>query len=674
MTPEAAAARVRTLTERLHYYNEQYYVHAESEISDEEFDALMAELIALEKQYPALLQPDSPTQRVGGAVTRTFPTVQHRYPMLSLSNTYSEGEILDFDQRIRRSIGDDFAYVCELKFDGIAISLTYEDGYLVRAVTRGDGVQGDDITPNVRTVRRLPLRVQAPDLPPLFEVRGEIFLDQDAFAALNAEREENDEPPLANPRNAAAGTLKLQDSAVVARRGLDAFTYSLLGEGLPLASQHEALATLTRWGFPVSPTYRRCLTIAEVFDYIHHWDRARFELPVAIDGIVIKVDGFKAQRDLGFTAKSPRWATAFKFKAEKAVTQLRDVIYNVGRTGAVTPVADLAPVLLAGTVVKRASLHNANEIERLGLCLGDTVFVEKGGEIIPKITGVDTAARLAGAVPIAYATHCPACGTALQRLPGEAAHYCPNALGCPPQGKARIEHFIHRKAMNIEGIGAETVGQLYDRGLIRTPADLYDLTFEQLVSLERFGDKSAQNLLDGLDKSRQVPFARVLFGLGIRHVGATVAATLVAHFAEVDALAAASVESLTAIHEVGERIAQSLVTFFDSPDNRREIERLRRAGLQFRQATTVADTLSSALVGKTFVISGVFEQYSREEIKTLIERHGGKVVGGLSAKLDYLLAGANMGPAKKQKAEKLHIPIINEADWLAMLSSTEPTA
>ncbi|MBD0255842.1 MAG: NAD-dependent DNA ligase LigA, partial [Cytophagales bacterium] len=545
--------RIRELTDKLNYYNHQYYQNSISEISDFEFDQLLSELDALEKAHPELRRPDSPTQRVGGTVTKAFATVKHRYPMLSLGNTYSEEEVVEFDKRVRKAIGDDVRYVCELKFDGVAISLHYRDGVLVTAATRGDGVRGDDITHNARTIRSLPLSIthRAKDFPAEFEVRGEVFMPIPVFTALNAAREDIGEAPLANPRNAASGTLKLQDSSVVAKRRLECYVYSLLGENLPFSTHSQSVAQLQAWGFPVSATYQVCANLDEVLQFIHRWDTERYKLPVGTDGIVIKVDDYGQREELGFTAKSPRWAIAYKYKAEHAATSLLDIEYNVGRTGAVTPVAILKPVPLAGTTVKRASLHNANEIVRLGIHEGDTLFIEKGGEIIPKVTGVDLTKRIPGSQPVQYRTTCPACDTPLVRQEGEAAYYCPNERACPPQNKARIEHFIQRRALNIENLGPETIEQLYEKGMVRTPADLYDLTSEQLAGLERMGKKSADNVIRGLEASRNVPFNRVLFGIGIRFVGATVADKLANHFKNIDAIKAASFSQLIEAPEIG---------------------------------------------------------------------------------------------------------------------------
>ncbi|MCC2544984.1 NAD-dependent DNA ligase LigA [Hymenobacter sp. BT175] len=663
--------QIQQLTERLHYLNHQYYQNDVSDVSDQEFDRMLAELQTLEQQYPELALPNSPTQRVGGTITKQFPTALHRYPMLSLGNTYSEADLREFDERVRRVLdSDDYTYVCEMKFDGVAMSLTYEDGQLTQGVTRGDGTRGDVVTPNVRTIKNLPLHLRpAPGQPREFEVRGEIFMPNPVFNDLNAEREQNGEALLANPRNAASGTLKLQDSALVAARRLRFFAYSFLSPGRVFSSHSASLRALKDWGLPVSDTWRCCNTITEVLDFIHAWEKKRFELPVATDGIVIKVDDFRQQEILGFTAKSPRWAIAYKYPAEKARTRLNTIQYQVGRTGAVTPVAMLDPVPLAGTVVKRASVHNANQIAALDLRLGDLVFVEKGGEIIPKITGVDLGARPAGAEPIRYPTECPACNTPLVRPEGEAHYRCPNERGCPPQLKARLEHYVSRKALNIEGLGAETVGRFFDLGLLQTPADIYDLPQrrDELVKLERLGEKSITNLLAGIEGSKQVPFDRVLFGLGIRYVGETVAEKLALHYRSIDAMMAASAEELAATPEVGGVIAESLAFWLQDAGNRELIERLRSAGVQLVLTGEAPQAHSDRLAGLTFVLSGVFEDHSRDELEALIVSHGGKVTGSISKKLSYLVAGDKMGPAKREKATTLKVPIIGEADLLAML-------
>ncbi|WP_310396057.1 NAD-dependent DNA ligase LigA [Hymenobacter sp.] len=673
MTADSSAAHSRlvALTERLHHLNHQYYQLDVSEVPDQEFDQLLAELQRLETAYPDLALPNSPTRRVGGTITKQFPTAAHRYPMLSLGNTYSEDDLREFDERVQRGLeGAPYAYVCELKIDGVAMSLRYEHGELTQGVTRGDGTRGDVVTANVRTIRSLPLALRpGPDQPQDFEVRGEVFLPLPVFAELNAERELNGEALLANPRNAASGTLKLQNSAQVAARKLRFFAYSLLTPGRHFASHSAALDALSRYGLPVSDTWRRCANLAEVLDFVHEWNKKRFELPVATDGIVIKVDDLRQQDQLGYTAKSPRWAIAYKYPAEAARTRLNQVIYNVGRTGAVTPVALLTPVPLAGTVVKRATLHNANQIEALDLRLGDLVYVEKGGEIIPKITGVDLAARPAEAVPIQYPTACPACATPLVRPEGEAHFRCPNERGCPPQLRARLEHYVSRKALNIDGLGAETVGRFFELGLVATPADIYDLPARrpELVTLERLGEKSIDNLIAGIEASKQVPFPRVLFGLGIRYVGETVAQKLAAHYRTAEALMAASAEDMAAVPEVGGVIAVAAAHWLQQPENRDLLARLRQAGVQLAVTGAAPVPASDRLVGLTFVLSGVFEQHSRDELQQLIVSNGGKITGSISKKLSYLVAGDNMGPAKREKALGFKVPIISETDLLALL-------
>ncbi|OGX86861.1 NAD-dependent DNA ligase LigA [Hymenobacter glacialis] len=676
--PETSAVqqRILALTERLHHLNHQYYQLDVSEVPDQEFDQLLAELTQLEAEHPGLALANSPTRRVGGTITKQFPTAVHRYPMLSLGNTYSEDDLREFDERVQRGLeGAPYSYVCELKIDGVAMSLRYEHGELTQGVTRGDGTQGDVVTANVRTIRTVPLALRAaPDQPQEFEVRGEVFLPLPVFAELNAEREQNGEALLANPRNAASGTLKLQNSAQVAARKLRFFAYSLLTPARHFSSHSAALEALAQYGLPVSDTWRRAATISEVLDFVHYWAKKRYDLPVATDGIVIKVDDLRQQDQLGYTAKSPRWAIAYKYPAEAARTRLNEVIYNVGRTGAVTPVALLTPVPLAGTVVKRATLHNANQIELLDLRLGDLVYVEKGGEIIPKITGVDLSARPATAVPIRYPTECPACGTALVRPEGEAHFRCPNERGCPPQLKARLEHYVSRKALNIDGLGAETVGRFSDLGLVATPADIYDLPARraELVTLERLGEKSIDNLLAGIEASKQVPFPRVLFGLGIRYVGETVAQKLAAHYRTVDALMAASAEEMAAVPEVGTVIAEAAAHWFRQPENLLLIERLRQAGVALTVTGEAPVPASDRLAGLTFVLSGVFEQHSRDELQQLITSNGGKITGSISKKLSYLVAGDNMGPAKREKALTFKVPIISETELMNMLPDTAP--
>lgn len=669
MTETQAQERISQLTDLINHYNYQYYQNSTSEVSDYEFDMLLEELVKLEAQFPQYRHPYSPTQRVGGLITKQFATVIHKYPMLSLGNTYSEADLLEFDNRIKKLIGTDFEYFCELKFDGVAVSLTYKNGLLSTGVTRGDGVRGDEITANALTIRSIPLdiRNRASDIPAEFEVRGEVFMPYESFQRLNKEREDIGEALLANPRNAASGTLKMQDSGVVARRNLDCYMYFLLGDNLPYQTQEESIKQLEKWGFHISKTYRKCLNIEEVFQYIRDWETERFKLPLGTDGIVIKVNDFNQQQELGYTAKSPRWAIAYKYKAEAAITQLQSILYNVGRTGAVTPVAMLSPVLLAGTTVKRATLHNANEIERLGLYEGDYVFIEKGGEIIPKITGVDFSKRLPDSKAIQYITQCPSCGTRLVRQEGEAAYYCPNERSCPPQNKAKIEHLIQRRAMNIENLGPETIDQLLQKGLIRTPADLYTLQYEQLLTLERMGPKSAGNIIDGIEQSKKAPFKNVLFAVGIRFVGATVAEKLAAYFGSIDAIQQASFEELTAVPEIGARIANSIGQFFTDPDNKLYIENLRQAGLQLQSDKLPVVKESNKLAGKSFVISGVFVNYERDELRDKIEAHGGRVLSGISGKLDYLLAGDKLGPSKLEKAQKLGVIILSEQEFEKMI-------
>lgn len=683
MTPEQALKEIQQLTEQINYHNDLYYQQDKSEISDFEFDQLLAKLIALENQFPQYKFEDSPSQRVGGTITKNFETVVHKYPMLSLGNTYSKEDLIEWDGRVKRGLGtDDYSYFCELKFDGTAISLIYENGILKRAVTRGDGTQGDDVTTNAKTIRSIPLKAKG-IVPESFEVRGEVFFPKKEFQRVNAERIENGEEPLANPRNAGSGTLKMQDSSVVASRNLDCYLYFLLGENLEFKTHSESIKQVEQWGFNVSPTYKKCQNIEEVLEYIAQWETKRHDLPSETDGVVIKVDSLDQQNELGFTAKSPRWAISYKYKAETASTVLESISYQVGRTGSVTPVANLKPVLLAGTTVKRASLHNANEIARLGLRLGDTVFVEKGGEIIPKITGVNETARPKDSLPVEYITHCPECDTELTRKEGEANHYCPNAEGCPPQILGRIEHFIQRKAMDIDSLGSETIRGLLDNGLIEDYAGLYKLTYDDLNGLEfrtfseKKGDysirslreKSASNIIEAIEVSKKTPFERVLFALGIRYVGQTVAEKLAQHFKNIDNLMAASQEELVAVPEIGERIAESVVEFFQQEKNQKLIHDLKQAGLAFEIEEFEIVQEGSNLAEKTFVISGVFSQFSRDELKEKIKLNGGKVVSSISAKLDYLVAGENMGPAKLEKATQLGIHIISEQEFINMINS-----
>ena len=661
-------ARIQALRKELEQHNYNYYVLSAPTISDFEFDEKMRELQELEQAYPAYDDPDSPTHRVGSDLSKEFAKVVHQYPMLSLGNTYSQAEVRDFYEQVSRALNEPFELVAELKYDGTSISLIYEQGRLVKAVTRGDGVQGDDVTANVKTIRSIPLRLQGADYPARFEIRGEVLLPWAEFDRLNKEREEQEEPLFANPRNAASGTLKQQNPAIVAARKLDAYLYYLLGEQLPAETHWDNLEAARRWGFKIPQVMKLCHTLQDVFDYIAYWDVERKNLPVATDGIVLKVNSLRQQRNLGFTAKSPRWAIAYKFQAERAETRLNSVSFQVGRTGAITPVANLEPVLLAGTIVKRASLHNADIIEGLDLHLGDQVYVEKGGEIIPKIVGVNTEARTAGlGEKVSFIKTCPECGTPLVRPEGEAAHYCPNDIGCPPQIKGRIEHFVTRKAMNIN-IGPETIEDLYEAGLVKDSADLYTLRISDLLRLERWAEKSAQNLMESLAASKQVPFERVLYALGIRYVGETVAKRLALSFHSIEALEQASFESLIAVDEIGERIAQSVRAYLADGRNQAIVKRLQEQGLQMRLSEERLANQSDKLKGLTIVISGTFTKHSRDEYKAMIEQHGGKNSGSVSGKTNYILAGENMGPAKLEKAAKLGVRIIHEEEFLSMLN------
>jgi len=660
--------KIKALREVLEQHNYNYYVLSAPTISDREFDEMMKELQVLEEAHPEYADPHSPTQRVGSDLSKEFEQVVHKYPMLSLGNTYSEDEVKDFYERIARDLNEPFEIVAELKYDGTSISLTYEDGRLVRAVTRGDGTRGDDVTANVKTIRSVPLKLMGDRYPATFEIRGEILLPWAEFDRLNKEREEQEEPLFANPRNAASGTLKQQNPAVVAARKLDAYFYYLLGEELPAETHFDNLEAARSWGFKIPNVIRVCNSLEDIYDYIAYWDVERKNLPVATDGIVLKVNSLLQQRNLGFTAKSPRWAIAYKFQAERAVTRLNSVSFQVGRTGAVTPVANLEPVLLAGTTVKRASLHNADIIEGLDLHLGDKVFVEKGGEIIPKIVGVDVEARgLLVGDKVRFIRSCPECGTPLMRPEGEAAHYCPNEAGCPPQIKGKIEHFVTRRAMNIN-MGPETVEDLYEAGYVKDTADLYTLEIADLLRLERWADKSARNLMASLEESKQVPFERVLYGLGIRFVGETVAKRLVSAFHSMEQLEQASFEDLTAVDEIGERIARSIIAYFVDERNRTLVNRLKEYGLQMSVAEEKLANRSEKLKGLSIVISGTFARHSRDEYKAMIEQHGGKNSGSVSGKTDYILAGDNMGPAKLEKAAKLGVKIINEDEFLNMIA------
>jgi DNA ligase (NAD+) len=681
MTREEAATRIHKLTEEINRHNYQYYVLSSPLISDFEFDMLLEELARLEEAFPELVRPDSPTQRIGTDLTKEFPQVIHRYPMLSLGNTYSEEEVADFDARVRKLLEEAPEYICELKFDGVAIGLTYTDGRLVRAVTRGDGVQGDDVTNNVKTIKSVPLTLWG-NFPNEFEIRGEIFMPRNSFDNLNTEREAIGLPLFANPRNAASGSLKMQNPAEVARRNLDCFLYFLHGENLPANNHYQSLMLAKSWGLKISPYIAKCHSLEEVYAFIQEWDRGRKELPFDIDGIVLKVNSYRHQEMLGFTAKSPRWAIAYKFKAERVSTSLLSIEYQVGRTGAVTPVANLSPVFLAGTTVKRASLHNADIIAKLDLHENDHVFVEKGGEIIPKVIGVDLDKRTGNFQPVSFIKQCPECGTELVRQENEAAHYCPNEYHCPPQIKGKLEHFISRKAMNIDSLGEGKIEILFDNGLVRDPADLYDLTFDQLFGLEKvfkseegqkekkvsFRDKTVENILQGIAQSKTTPFERVLYALGIRFVGETVAKKLAYAFGDIDSIRAASREELTGVEEIGEKIADSVIGYFQDEGNARLIERLKNKGIIFRTDRQHAQVLENRLDGRSFVVSGVFNRFSRDELKELIEKYGGRNAGSVSSRTDFLLAGEGMGPAKMKKAQELGVKVISEEDFVTMIS------
>lgn len=666
MTVKEQIEQLRSL---LHQHNYNYYVLNTPSISDQEFDSLMRQLQKLEELHPEYQDENSPSVRVGSDINKNFTQVSHKYPMLSLSNTYSEGEVNEFYQRVRKALNEEFEICCEMKYDGTSISLIYEDGKLMRAVTRGDGEKGDDVTDNVKTIKSIPLVLHGSNYPPVFEMRGEILMPWDTFEELNREKEAREEPLFANPRNAASGTLKLQNSSIVASRKLDAYLYYLLGDNLPFDGHYENLQEAQKWGFKISPLMRKCHSTEEIFEFINYWDIERKNLPVATDGIVLKVNSLKQQKNLGFTAKSPRWAIAYKFQAERALTRLNRVTFQVGRTGAVTPVANLEPVQLSGTVVKRASLHNADIIENLDLYIGDMVYVEKGGEIIPKITGVDTALRsfMIGE-KVKFINQCPECGSTLIRYEGEAAYYCPNDSACPPQIKGKIEHFISRKAMNIDGLGPETVDLFYSLGLIQNTADLYQLTIEKIKDLDGKGEKSAENIINGIEQSKKVPFERVIFALGIRFVGETVAKKIAKSFTNIDELINASKEELINIDEIGEKIAQSILNFFSNETNRTLIQRLKNAGLTLQRSEEERADYTDKLSGLSIVISGVFTHYSRDEYKAMIEKNGGKNVSSISAKTSFILAGENMGPSKLDKANKLGIKIINEEEFLKLIS------
>ena len=659
--------KINQLRNELREHNYNYYIKDNPTISDFEFDIKLKELQALEAENPQFYDADSPTLRVGGTITKNFETVTHTYRMYSLDNSYSKEDLEDWEKRIMKQVDGVVEFTCELKYDGASMSLTYENGSLIRAVTRGDGFQGDDVTTNIKTIKSVPLKLKG-DYPPLFEIRGEIVLPFEGFIAMNEERVEAGEEPYRNPRNTASGSLKLQDSSEVARRPLECLLYSLKGERLPIKTQFESLEKARQWGFKVPEVAKLAKSIDEVHDFINYWDTHRHELPYETDGVVVKVNNLQQQEELGYTAKAPRWAMAYKFKAEQVSTILNEITYQVGRTGAITPVANLKPVQLAGTIVKRASLHNADQIEKLDIREGDTVFVEKGGEIIPKIIGVDFEKRDSDSKPTEYINACPECETPLIRNVGEAQHYCPNADGCPPQIIGRIQHFISRKAMDIEGLGGETVTLLVSNGLITNYTDLYQLTAEQIIPLERMAEKSAENLVAGVEASKQIPFERVLFGLGIRYVGETVAKKLAKHYKTIDALAVASAEDLVSVDEIGERIAESVVNFFSSEENRKIIERLKLYGVQLAISAEKLANQTDTLQGNTFVVSGVFQKVSRNELKKLIEDNGGKVSGSISSKTAYVVAGDNMGPSKRTKAEELGVPIITEDDFLEMIA------
>lgn len=667
---EKVKEKIESIRKQLNDHNYSYYVLSQPVISDFEFDRLMKELIDLETEYPEFKDPNSPSVRVGSDINNNFIQVKHQYPMLSLQNTYSEGEVTDFFNRVNKGLNEEFEIVCELKFDGTSISLIYENGRLVRAVTRGDGRMGDDVTENVRTIKNIPLILKGDDIPEFLEVRGEILMPWNSFDVLNKEREDQEEPLFANPRNAASGTLKLLDSRVVASRRLESYIYNIMGEGLPTDSHYENLMRAREWGLNVSDSMRKCKSKEEIFEFINYWNVERKNLPVTTDGIVIKVDSLIQQRNLGATSKFPRWSIAYKFNAEQAISRLESVTYQVGRTGAVTPVANLEPVLLSGTTVKRASLYNEDAINALDLHIGDMVYVEKGGEIIPKITAVNKEARQDNFLmgdKVRFASKCPDCGTPLIRNEDEAAHYCPNTEGCPTQIKGRIEHFVTRRAMNIT-IGPETITLLYDKGLIKDASDLYNLKFEDLVNLERWGETSARNLIESIEKSKSVSYERVLYALGIRFVGETVAQKLAQAFPNIDMLEKATFEELTSVDEIGNRIAQSIIDFFNNTEFKAFVDRLRKQGLQFELSEDVMASKTDKLKGLSIVISGTFELHSRDEYKAIILQNGGKNSGSVSKKTDYILAGDNMGPAKLEKAQKLGVKIIDEKSFLEMLN------
>ncbi len=659
--------RIKALSDELRQHNYSYYVLDEPSISDFEFDIKLKELQELELKYPEFADPNSPTQRVGGQITKNFDTVSHQNRMYSLDNSYSKEDILDWEKRIQKILGDvELEFTCELKYDGASINLTYVNGSFVKAVTRGDGFMGDDVTANVKTIRSIPLVVKG-DQMKSFDIRGEIILPLDGFEQMNKDKIEAGEDPYRNPRNTASGSLKLQDSAEVANRPLDCLLYQVVAEKIPFKTHYETLTYAASIGFKVPKTIKLCKDVSEIIEFLDFWDHKRHGLPYETDGVVIKVNSLHFQDELGYTAKSPRWALAYKFKAEQASTILNEVTYQVGRTGAITPVANLEPVDLAGTIVKRASLHNADQIKKLDLRLKDMVYVEKGGEIIPKIVGVDLSHRAANAQPIQYITHCPDCGTELQRQPGDAKHYCPNEFGCPTQITGRIQHFISRKAMNIDGLGAESVELLFKNGLINNFADLYELTPEQIIPLERMAEKSASNMIKGIEESKNIPFEKVLFALGIRFVGETVAKKLARHYKNIDALMTSSYEDLILVDEIGEKIAQSIVSYFSDKGNLLLIDRIKKYGLKVSVDESLLAEQTELLKGKVFVVSGVFQVMSRNELKKSIEDNGGKVTGSISKKTSFIIAGENMGPSKKEKAENLGIPMISEHDYLTMI-------
>jgi DNA ligase (NAD+) len=668
MNRSEAENRIEELRKQIDHHNYLYYVLSKPEITDFEYDILLNELVTLEKKFPELSDDNSPTKRIGSDINKDFVQMEHRYPMLSLGNTYSKEELIDFDNRVKKVIGNDFEYVAELKYDGVAISLNYENGRLKHALTRGDGEKGDLVTENVRTIRSIPLQLRGRDYPADFEIRGEIFIPRKQFEKMNEQRIVAGEEPFANPRNAASGTLKILNSSIVAKRPLDCFLYHILGEDLPYNSHYENLVKSRDWGFKVPDYLKKVKGIEELFDFISYWDQERKKLPFDTDGVVIKVNSYTQQRTLGFTAKSPRWAIAYKFQAEQAVTRLLSIDLQVGRTGTITPVANLEPVFLAGTTVKRATLHNADQIKLLDIRVGDSVFIEKGGEIIPKITGVDYTERKPGTPPYSFPLNCPACHTPLVRNEGEATHYCPNESGCPPQIKGRIEHFISRKAMDI-GAAEATIDLLYKNGLIKDVADLYSLTEDQVKQLERFADKSARNLIASIESSKNVSFERVLYALGIRYVGETVAKKLAKHFISLDNLSRASFEDLMLVEEVGDRIAGSIIEYFGNPVHIDIILRLKKAGLKFALAYEDVQTIGENLKNLTFVISGTFQNHSREELKELITLHGGKNASSVSSSTNYLLAGENAGPAKLDKARTLKIQVISENDFIDMINN-----